>query len=356
MKKYKVGLVGVRRGSSYMSVLSRNNRTEITAVCDINHHTLDDISKQFKLKDSMLYTDYDQFINSDFDIVVLGTPIPSHTDETVKALENGKHVLSEVTASDTLKGCYDIIRATERSESKYMMAENCIYMNFCAQWKKTINEGKLGHIFFGEADYVHEIRHLIIDPVTGDTLWRAQRPPIHYCSHSLGPLLYWMNDYIVKATCIGHNKTLIKDVGPGSIDMQIALFEKSKGAIIKVTRSSLALRKPPLCSYGIYGRNGFLESGRQEYENIGKRYISGENSTSTDIVCSPKDPDAPIETVVGGHGSSEYYLLNDFLDAIEYNKKPTIDVIKAMEMTVPGIIAHEAAMEGYVWKDVPVFR
>ncbi|NLY98848.1 MAG: hypothetical protein GX082_15780 [Clostridiaceae bacterium] len=60
--------------------------------------------------------------------------------------------------------------------------------------------------------------------------------------------------------------------------------------------------------------------------------------------------------MVGGHGSSEFYLVEDFLDAIEFDKTPAIDVVRGLEMTVPGIIAHEAAMEGNVWKDVPVYR
>ena len=356
MKKFKVGLVGVRRGSSYLSVLSRNIRTEITAICDINEVILSDMSKQFNLHDNMLFTDYNDFISGEFDFVILGTPIPLHAEQTIKALQSGKHVLSEVTASDTLKGCEDIYNTVTRSKNKYMMAENCIYMHFCKQWKKFIDDGKLGRLFYGEADYIHEIRNLVVDPNTNEPKWRAQRPPIHYCTHSLGPLLYLMDDYIIKTTCSGRNKTLIPDIGPGAIDIQVALFETFKGALIKVSRSSLALRKPPLCTYGIYGEKGFLETGRQDYENIGKRYFADEDSDGKDIICSPKDPAAPKETVTGGHGSSEYYLINDFLDAIEFNLRPSIDVVRALEMTVPGIIAHEAAMEGNVWKDVPVFR
>ena len=56
---------------------------------------------------------------------------------------------------------------------------------------------------------------------------------------------------------------------------------------------------------------------------------------------------------MGGHGTSEYYLAQDFIDAIVNNKTPAIDLLKAMDMTVPGIIAHEAAMKGNVWLDVP---
>ena len=36
-------------------------------------------------------------------------------------------------------------------------------------------------------------------------------------------------------------------------------------------------------------------------------------------------------------------------------RKPVIDVARAMDFTVPGIIAHESAMQGGTWLDVPLF-
>jgi len=36
--------------------------------------------------------------------------------------------------------------------------------------------------------------------------------------------------------------------------------------------------------------------------------------------------------------------------------RPPHDVIRAMDYTVPGIVAHEAAMKGGVWLDVPQFN
>ena len=71
-------------------------------------------------------------------------------------------------------------------------------------------------------------------------------------------------------------------------------------------------------------------------------------------VCTT-DKNAPAEAKLGGHGTSEYYLVRDFLDSIVYDTKPAIDVVRAMDMSVPGLIAHEAAMEGGVWKDIPLF-
>jgi hypothetical protein len=49
-------------------------------------------------------------------------------------------------------------------------------------------------------------------------------------------------------------------------------------------------------------------------------------------------------------------MVRDFIQALDEGRQPPIDVIKAVDMTVPGICAHEAAMKGGVWVDVPLFE
>ena len=54
-------------------------------------------------------------------------------------------------------------------------------------------------------------------------------------------------------------------------------------------------------------------------------------------------------------GIGEYLLINRFIDDIRFDRTPAIDIVKALDMTLPGLIAHECAMEGGVWKDIPLF-
>jgi hypothetical protein len=48
-------------------------------------------------------------------------------------------------------------------------------------------------------------------------------------------------------------------------------------------------------------------------------------------------------------------MIRDFLDALESGQQPPIDVMRSMDFTVPGIIAHESSMADGNWRDVPVF-
>lgn len=348
MKKFKVGMVGVGRATTYGRLFAANPETEVVALCETDHKFLEENGKAFNLDDKNLFTSYDDFINADMDIVVIGTPIPFHAEQTVKALESDKHVLSEVTAADSLDGCIKIVEASRKTKAKYMLAENANYMYFALEWDKWIKAGNIGTPFYAEADYVHEIRSLV------DGKWRQNRAPLHYCSHSLGPVLMWMDDHIVRCTASGRDSRCFEKKTDGNIDMQVALFETSKGATIKVLRSSVALRRPALCTYSIYGTTGALESAREDYEGVGYRFFEGiDPNAGRRIGISSYDPDAPDAAKIGGHGTSEYYLVNDFLNSIKADTTPPIDVVRGMDMTVPGLIAHEAAKKGGVWLDVP---
>ncbi|WP_162463284.1 Gfo/Idh/MocA family protein [Paenibacillus psychroresistens] len=350
MKKLKVGLVGIGRGTAYGRLFAGNNKTIVTALCDTHSESLESCGRQFGLHDNQLFDNYDDLVNSDADIIVIGTPIPVHADQAIKALECNKHVLCEVTAANTLQDCERLFYAVQRSKGKYMLAENCNYMHFALEWNKLIKQGNLGNIYYAEADYVHEIR------IAVEGQWRAQRAPLHYCSHSLGPLLLWMDDYIVKATGSGKATSIMGDIGVGAIDMQVALFETNKGATIKVLRSSVATRQPELCAYSVYGTKGFLETGRTGYDNIGLRYFEGlDEKTGKKIAVSSSNPDAPKDSGLGGHGTSEFFLVKDFINAIENDVPPAIDIVKALDMTIPGLIAHESAVKGNIWLDVPRF-
>lgn len=58
-----------------------------------------------------------------------------------------------------------------------------------------------------------------------------------------------------------------------------------------------------------------------------------------------KKPALPPGVAAGGHGGSHGYLMNDFIDAILRGRKPAVDVIDALNMTVPGYYAHLSAMK-----------
>ena len=359
MNKVKMGVVGVRRGDAYVKSFHLGDRSEITAVCDINPDNAHAVGESMNLPESAIYTDYDAFLGADIDAVAVVTPIPAHEEQVVKALEAGKDVFSEVTMANTIEGCAHIVETVRRTGRKYMMAENYIYLDFIQTWKKWIDDGRIGRIHYAEAEYVHDIRNRLYYDGTreGETYWRTYRPPVHYCSHCLGPLMFLIGggDRISKATGWGNKNTIVKDLWPSTIDMQVGLFETEQGRIIKILRSQVTPRSPHIVTYNIYGTEGSLETGRTPgYDTVGTRYFAKTDKRAVSINCNGTRLDCPIEfKSVGSHGTSDYYGARVFLDYVQYGKEPYTTAERAAELTLPGIIAHDAAVEGHVWKDVP---
>jgi len=360
MQKFRVGLVGLRRGGSIVAALTSDPRVEISALCDINQEALARSGAGFNLPDDRLFTKFHEFIDAPLDVVVIATPIELHAQQSIQAMESGKHVLCEQTAAYTVDDCEVLVKAVKRTGKVYMMGENYCYFHYIREWQKIIQQGKLGQIFYAEGEYIHEIEDLLIDPVTGERQWRSTRAPIWYCGHTLGPLLTLMDDYIVKATGAQAGRHKHPNETVAFLDMEVGLFQTKKGALIKILRSQVAPRYPDLVYYSIYGTKGFVESGREGGWGAtkGRLFIAGEmdKGKGAEVIdCPTVDPNAPDEAKQGGHGTSEYYMVRDFLNAVEQNTKPPIDIVRAVDFTLPGILAHQSAMSGGIWLDVPRF-
>lgn len=353
--KWKIGLVGVGRGSGYGAIFASDPRCQVVACCDLSSEALGRFQKELQLADGQCFTDYQRLLAVEMDAIFLGTPIPAHAEQTVQALEAGVNVLSEVTAANTIEGCGRIVDAARRTGKTYMMAENCVYWPFVRQWKQWVGAGRLGEIFYSECEYVHDIAELVVEPATGRPLWRAQRPPLHYCSHSLGPVLEITGDRITRAMGLGQGHRILPQAPVGGIDIQVALFETRNGAIVKLLRSSVAPRHPSIHYYMLQGTAGFVESGRGG-DRPGMLFARGEMQAGTLIDCPLVDPSLPAEARQGGHGTAEYSLIQDFLRCLETGARPSLDEVRAMDLTVPGLVAHESALQGGRWMDVPSFE
>jgi len=352
-RQWRIGLVGVGRGSGYGALFADDPRSEVVAVCDISPEAVSRFGEGLKLPEDKWFTSYDDFVNADMDIVFVGTPMPAHAEQTIKAVEAGKHVLSEVTMASTVEDCARIVEAVRKSGQTYMLAENCLYWPFIQEWKRWAAAGRFGAFVHAEAEYLHPIPGLIYDRETNTPKWRFDRAPLHYCTHSLGPLLEVMDDRIVRAMGLGNSHHVLPEAPVGGIDMQVGLFETEKGATVKLLRTSVLPRKPAIHYYALHGSRGYVETDRGGPAGTGRLYVEGEMDAAEEIDCTLIDRSLPESAHAGGHGTAEYALVHDFLDCIEAGKRPDLDEVRGFELSVPGLIAHESAMNGGVWMDVP---
>jgi hypothetical protein len=98
---------------------------------------------------------------------------------------------------------------------------------------------------------------------------------------------------------------------------------------------------PGLESGRVYGQRGYM---------VGMTY-TGQEQKLPDL----ERPPLPLAVAPGGHGGSHGHLMNEFVAAILQDRKPLVDIIPALNMTVPGIIAHQSALKNGEIMRVPQF-
>ena len=349
----KVGIAGLRRGQGLYFSFKHCADAEVTAVCDTNKQIAEDFGKANQVP--KVYSDLSGFLRSGIDIAVLATPAPLHVDHAIEALDAGKHVLSEVPAAMEMEGCKKLVKAVRKAQKrglKYMMAENCNYYHPIMKWKEWVDAGKLGRIFYAEAEYVHDCRSIMVT-ADGKPTWRFGFTPLLYPTHSIGPLLMLMQDRLTLAS--GFSTGIEVSPELKSPSMEVGIFKTKKGAVVKILCGFSIEREPSHLYYSLYGTNGSVETNRF---NIGETrvYIKGEHKTMTAMQIPLDDPDAPAEAKLGGHGTSEYYLVRDFLRSVLKDTKPPVDIYDAMDYTAPGICAHISARNNGRPVSIPDFR
>lgn len=359
-RKLKIGVAGMRRGVNFGRLFQSRKDCEVVAVCDVSQERADAAAKALNAK---AYTDYEQFCKSEIDAVAIVTPAPAHAECTLVAAEHGKHVLCEVPAVFTLKEAEAVARAVEKSGIKYMFAENMCYFAFIQTMHEMVKAGRVGELFYAEGEYIHDCRSLMVDRpdglgggAAGKPTWRAGLPPIQYCTHDLGPILMMMEDRVVSASGLHTGSHVMKEFNV--IDMEVGIFHTAKGAVIKILCGFSVERHPAFHFISLYGTGGSIETDRYRPSSNLKAYLLDipHLPGMMDIPVAISHPKAPPEATAGGHGTSEYYMVNDFVRPILDDTKPAIDVYEGLDYTVPGICAHLSAMQGGKAIPVPDFR
>ena len=349
----RIGIAGLRRGRSYINVFNNREDCRIVAGCDVNAQRAEDFGNEYNVA---TYSEYEAFCQHDLDAIVVATPVPVHAECSIQAMEEGKHVPCEVPAVCTLEEAESVARAVERTGQKYMFAENMNYFPVVRAMHNFVKQGKLGAMFYAEGEYIHDCRGIMtnrddgLGGGTGTPNWRAKLPPIHYCTHDLGPILMIMEDRVVTASCLSTGSHVAPELGV--IDMEVAIFQTEKGGVIKILCGFAVERQPSFHFISLYGTLGSIEMDRYNGMNNQKAYFKSEFNTLTDVPVEPEREKLPS----GGHGSSEYYLIDDFVRCILDDTKPAIDVYEGLDYTVPGICAHLSAQRGGAPVDVPNFR
>lgn len=347
----KLGVVGLGRGiQSVLDILSEPD-VKLTAICDKDPEKIEQakavLAKDAGVTEYECYTDYEEFLRADTDAVVIATYANLHVPFVIKALNAGKHVISEIPAVNSLEEAKALKNAVAaHPELKYMCGENDCFLGFIEAWKTMYDEGKFGDIVYAEAEYLHstDFREFS-EEKTPKEHWRSYNPAIKYCTHDLGPLLYIMNDRCVSVSCMVPD-TVYNPYIERVAENGVALFKTAKGAVIRIL-ICFGAYVGYTHNYAMYGTRGMIEVDKSK-----PRLEAHSLAMLSDIPGSFNHKiDIPVTCSTGTDGGTHHMgldrkMMRAFLNCIIKDERPPIDVDLAIRMALPGVFAHESYLNG----------
>ena len=306
-------------------------------------------------------------LDSGIDVAVVATPVQYHAEQAALALDRGVHVISEVTACHDMESAERLVRAARRSKAVYMMAENYRYFDQVELLKRMADDGRFGELYYGEGEYLHDCRDLTRN-ADGSLTWRGRPWGYIYCTHSLGPLLYILEDRVERVSAMDTGLPSRLEAAIDQPEMNCFLAKTVAGRMLRVRVDGRSPRPHKMDYYALQGTRGAYEAWRGLGDED-KVWLADDHEESHCAAGAdwhrlaqyaeryiPERLAAGKEARLGEHGTSEYWLLKDFFAGVRSERESPIDVYRALDYTIPGICAYDSARRGGEPVDVPDSR
>jgi predicted dehydrogenase len=246
-----------------------------------------------------------------------------------------------------------------------MMAENYIYTRQNMLVQAMVEAGLFGQVYYAEGEYLHELSSLHHTPEGKPTwryYWQVGVNGATYPTHSLGPCLQWIKERPMQISCIGSGRW--SDPEHTMEDTVLLLCKTESGKLIRVRLDMLSKRPHAMTNYTLQGTKGVYEGARRRGEG---NWVWLEDYCRDPNEWRPLEEFAaeflpelwrspPPQAIQAGHGGGDYFIVMDFIEAVQRRKPPTVDIHKAMDMTLPGLISQESIRRGGEWMAVPDSR
>ena len=205
MNVVRMGFVGVGlQGGAHVQNFLKIDGVEIKAICDIDVPRMEEVigwveadGRPRPAAYGRGETDFMRLCQTEkLDLVLTATPWEWHVPVCTSAMENDKHVATEVPAAYTIDDCWKLVEWAERHKKHCVMLENVNYGPTELLVLNMVRQGLFGEILHGEGGYLHDLRAIKFEDAH-EGLWRRahsmQRNGNLYPTHGLGPIANCMN-------------------------------------------------------------------------------------------------------------------------------------------------------------------
>lgn len=171
MKTLNVAVVGLGWvAGAHIAAFQTAPNVRVSAVCSRRDPSPDDVKKRYGIE-AKVFTDFaDVLADPDIDIVCISGFNALHPSQCIAALEAGKHVYVEKPLALDWKSCLDMQAAEKNSRGKVCVGFECRFSQQLTLTRAIIEQGLIGDIHYGEADYYHGI-----GPWYGQYAWNCRK-------------------------------------------------------------------------------------------------------------------------------------------------------------------------------------
>lgn len=193
----RVGFIGLgSRGPGAVRRFTHIPGVEIVALCDLHPERVEKtqaILEEAGLPEAAGYSGAEESWKElcerdDIDLVYIVTDWKRHAKMMIYAMEQGKHVASEVPAAMTMEEIWDVINTAERTQRHCMQLENCVYDFFELTTLNMAQQGVFGEVLYAEGAYIHQLE---THWNSYESDWRLEYNKNHrgdiYATHGMGP-------------------------------------------------------------------------------------------------------------------------------------------------------------------------
>lgn len=325
----------------------------------------------------------DELCDSDVDAIAIMTQRQLHGPQVLQALQAGKHVYCAVPIGQTIDEIRAIVRAVEETRLIYMTGETSYYYPAAIYCRERFRKGDFGQFVYGEGQYYHDMSHFY-EPFrrSGGSQWEriAGIPPMHYPTHSVSMILSVTGARAMTVSCLGfrdHHPDGIFRMGANDWDNvfsnETALMRTSDGGMIRINEfRRIGWRGMSSVQTSLYGTSGCYEeqANSQVWVTIDPQEMTDLSALlkCQDVPVQEPQPDVdqvvlkefysgvsnvhPIDRLPrtfrglhNGHLGSHQFLVDDFCRAVTTNTLPPNHVWAAAKYCVPGLVAHQSAMQ-----------
>jgi predicted dehydrogenase len=386
-----IGLVGAGQfAPSFLRLWTAHPDVRDVRLTDVLPDRLAAMAEQQGI--STTYQSFEDMLESDVDAVAIFTQRWLHGEMAIKALEAGKHVYSTVPMAIEADQIARIIELVKETGLTYMMGETSYYYPSSVYCRDKLAKGEFGRVFYAEGDYVHDmdLGFYAAYQYSGGESWKATAsfPPMLYPTHAIGNVLSVTGQHATHVSCIG----VQDDRGDGVFDKEVsafdndfsnatALFKLADGGVMRTNEMRRVgypshIRESRL---RIFGTEGSFEQlakvsvwqTKEGVEDVSELLepapskvdeadLAAVNPALRDAFisgCAPVHDRSRLPKeftgLHNGHEGSHHYLADDFVRAVADKTLPPVNAWVAARYTLPGIVAHQSALQGGVQLEIP---